>query len=162
MDEKITSSSCEDGEASFLAGVALTGMHRRGCTAGAALPGLLWSCWAVAGATTRLLTIKYSDGNIRVPDLPSGEDNSWFGGVETQTIRLPINTARTPHRSTTSPQVINLAQPDWPRHEAYPLHANQEHKQGQGRIKLNCRNPWIKHSNVGFHKPINDNCSMTD
>jgi hypothetical protein len=31
-----------------------------------------------------------------VPDLPSGEDNYRFGGDVTQTIRLPINTTRTP------------------------------------------------------------------
>jgi hypothetical protein len=32
----------------------------------------------------------------RVLDLPSGEDNYRFGGDVTQTIRLPINTTRTP------------------------------------------------------------------
>jgi hypothetical protein len=31
-----------------------------------------------------------------VPDLPLGEDNYQFGGDVTQTIRLPINTTRTP------------------------------------------------------------------
>jgi hypothetical protein len=31
-----------------------------------------------------------------VPDLPSGEGNYRFGGDVTQTIRLPINTTRTP------------------------------------------------------------------
>jgi hypothetical protein len=31
-----------------------------------------------------------------VPDLRSGEDNYRFGGDVTQTIRLPINTTRTP------------------------------------------------------------------
>jgi hypothetical protein len=31
-----------------------------------------------------------------VLDLPSGEDNYRFGGDVTQTIRLPINTTRTP------------------------------------------------------------------
>jgi hypothetical protein len=31
-----------------------------------------------------------------VPDLPSGEDNYRFGGDVTETIRLPINTTRTP------------------------------------------------------------------
>jgi hypothetical protein len=31
-----------------------------------------------------------------VPDLPLGEDNYRFGGDVTQTIRLPINTTRTP------------------------------------------------------------------
>jgi hypothetical protein len=31
-----------------------------------------------------------------VPDLPSGGDSYRFGGDVTQTIRLPINTTRTP------------------------------------------------------------------
>ena len=40
-------------------------------------------------------TCTHTDGN-RGPYLPSGGGNDRFGGDVTQTIRLPINTTRTP------------------------------------------------------------------
>jgi hypothetical protein len=51
-----------------------------------------------------------------VPDLPSGEGNYRFGGDVTQTIRLPINTTRTPQSqhnfsSGYQPCVVRLTSP---------------------------------------------------
>ncbi len=71
------------------------------------------------------------------PDHPIGIDNYQFGGNLTHTLE-PRN------RSTTSPLVINRAKTVDLAEKTDPCKRIEEHK---------CI--WmIKHSNLGFHKPI--------
>ena len=86
------------------------------------------------------------------PDLPSGGGNYLFGGDVIQTIRLSISMTRTPqsqHHFSSGYQPC-AAQLTSPRRLS-PA-SDQEHKQGQGRTQLNCRNTWIKHTKLGFYK----------
>jgi len=59
------------------------------------------------------------------------------------------------NHSITSLLVINCALPGIPHFEGYPLDANQEHSQEQGRRKLNFPRTLNKHSKLWFLKPMN-------
>jgi len=65
------------------------------------------------------------------------------------------------NHSITSLLVINCALPGIPHFEGYPLDANQEHSQEQGRRKLNYPRTLNKHSKLWFWNRWTPNYSFT-
>jgi hypothetical protein len=88
----------------------------------------------------------------RVPDLPKGSDNSWFGGVTTQFDPAFEQLGSKPrNRSTTTPLVIDRRCTVDLAKKAKSLPANREHTQEHKGMQPNCR--WmINLTKLGSHK----------